>query len=231
MRSDFDIRDQRRTRQTMHILIVFASTLSHGSSPRSGKHVCEWHEKHLQPPTPTGPQLKRLIRRRSRFSHLKRASDSSRRDSAGADAICGAKGASGGSARIQKGSVVSHKRLHESFEVKLSYNTRYRSGRDKSLLDVCDILRIPKVRRDAVQGVSHIDEVPANVDKGEAVGELAAVAGEHRVVPADHGGARREVVRMRSLDEGKEVDSRRIFLPIVKSMSARATPKSTPSQG
>jgi hypothetical protein len=36
-----------------------------------------------------------------------------------------------------------------------------------------DILRIPKVRRDAVQGVSHIDEVPANVDKGEAVATAA----------------------------------------------------------
>lgn len=89
-----------------------------------------------------------------------------------------------------------------------------------SSLDVCDILRVPKVRCDAVQWISHIDEVPANVDKGEAVGELAAVAVQHRVVPADHGGARCEIVRMRSLDEGKKVDRRRIFLSVANIMSA-----------
>lgn len=178
----------------------------------------KWNESH--PPTPTGPQLKRLIFRRSRFSFLKRARDSSRRDSAGADAIWGAKGASGGSARIQKGSVVSHKRLRQSSEVRHCYSKGYRLRCEQSLLDVCDILRIPKVRRDTVQWISHVDEVPADVDKGEAVGELAAVTGQHRVVPADHGGARREVVRMRSLDEGKKVDRRRIFLPVARTMSA-----------
>lgn len=44
-------------------------------------------------------------------------------------------------------------------------------------LDVCDILSIPKVRGDARKGISHVDEIPTNVDKGEAVGELAAVTG------------------------------------------------------
>ena len=116
--------------------------------------------------------------------------------------------------------MVSHKRLHRSFEVRHSYSKGYRLWCDKSLLYICDILRIPKIRRDAVQWISHIDEVPANVDKGEAVGTLAAVTGQHRVVPADHGGARCEVVRMRSLDEGKKVDRRRIFLPVASTMSA-----------